>query len=55
MFRFRVEKDEKEAFERAARLAGLSASGWARTRLRQLAAEELTRVGKSVPFLKNED
>jgi uncharacterized protein (DUF1778 family) len=47
----RLEPGEKEAFQRAAELAGLTLSGWVRERLRRLAKSELEDVGERAPFL----
>jgi len=47
----RVDDAEKQAFNAAARLAGLDLSGWVRERLRQVARKELESAGQSVPFL----
>lgn len=48
----RVSEDEKEAFERAAEVAGIGLSGWARQRLRAATITELNAVGESASFLK---
>ena len=46
-FQIRLTEAEKGAFEEAARICGLSASSWARERLRAHARAELKKVGKS--------
>jgi uncharacterized protein (DUF1778 family) len=43
---------EKEAFERAAELAGIALSAWVRERLRLSAIRELESAGFSVPFVQ---
>ena len=48
----RLESDEKEAFEEAARLSGLALSAWVRERLRWAAIRELEGVGEPIPFVK---
>lgn len=50
-FQIRLTEAEKQAFEEAARLSGLSASSWARMILRSHAREELKNAGKSVDKL----
>lgn len=47
-FQIRLTEAEKEAFQEAARISGLSESSWARERLRACAREELKAVGKNV-------
>ncbi len=47
-FQIRLTEAEKQAFEDAARISGLSASSWARERLRAWAREELKAAGKNV-------
>lgn len=49
----RVEPTEKEAFQNAADIAGVSLSSWVRERLRQVATRELKSAAKPIPFLKN--
>ena len=48
----RLEVAEKEAFRRAAEIAGLALSGWIRERLRRAAKKELDEAGEPVAFLK---
>ena len=50
--RFRLEPEEREAFEAAAALAGLPLSGWIRERLRRAARIELEDAGMQIPFVK---
>jgi len=47
----RVSAPEKEAFELAASLAGISLSSWVRERLRLASIRELESAGKRVPFV----
>jgi predicted HicB family RNase H-like nuclease len=48
----RLEPAEKQAFSRAAEVAGVSLSAWVRERLRAVARKELQEAGEPVPFLK---
>jgi hypothetical protein len=47
----RLTSKEKEGFELAASLAGISISAWVRERLRLAAIRELEGAGKRVPFV----
>jgi hypothetical protein len=47
----RVTDSEKEGFELAAALAGISLSSWVRERLRLTAIRELEGAGRRVPFV----
>ena len=47
----RVTETEKEGFELAAVLAGISLSSWVRERLRLTAIRELEGAGRRVPFV----
>ena len=47
----RVTDSEKEGFELAAILAGISLSSWVRERLRLSAIRELESAGRKVPFV----
>jgi uncharacterized protein (DUF1778 family) len=49
----RVTAAEKDAFELAASLAGISLSSWVRERLRLTAIRELEGAGKRVPFVES--
>jgi len=49
----RLTNSEKEAFCKAADLAGIPLSIWARERLRRMAARELQDANLSIPFLPN--
>ena len=49
----RLESREKEAFQKAASLAGLSLSSWIRERLRRDARTELFDAGLPVPFIQS--
>lgn len=46
----RMRSVEKEGFRAAAELSGESLSDWVRLRLRQIAARELKRASRPVPF-----
>jgi uncharacterized protein (DUF1778 family) len=48
----RLSQAEKQAFEKAAQLAGISLSAWVRERLRRAAIVELREAGLSIPFLE---
>jgi uncharacterized protein (DUF1778 family) len=48
----RLAQPEKEAFEKAAQLSGLSLSSWVRERLRRAAIIELREAGLAIPFLE---
>lgn len=50
--KIRIDSTEKDAFHRAAEVAGLSLSAWMRERLRLAAAGELERIGETPDFLK---
>ena len=47
----RITSGEKEGFELAAALAGISLSSWVRERLRLTAIRELEGAGRRVPFV----
>ena len=47
----RITDTEKEGFELAAVLAGISLSSWVRERLRLTAIRELEGAGRRVPFV----
>jgi hypothetical protein len=47
----RVQSAEKDGFEEAAALAGISLSSWVRERLRLSAIRELESAGRRVPFI----
>lgn len=48
----RLQPEEKEAFERAADMAGIGLSSWVRERLRLAAIRELESAGIRAPFIK---
>jgi len=48
----RVQPDEKDAFKKAADLAGIPLSAWIRERLRLAAIRDLEGAGLSVPFVR---
>ena len=47
----RVASAEKQAFQEAAQISGLSLSAWLRERLRMVARKELEAYGRKVAFL----
>ena len=49
----RLTVSEKEAFEKAAEIAGASLSAWARERLRRSSIRELEESGLLAPFLQS--
>lgn len=51
LIQLRVLATEKEAFEAAAKLAGLTLSAWLRVRMRATSRLELEENGETVPFL----
>jgi hypothetical protein len=51
ILQIRVTDTEKEGFELAAMLAGISVSSWVRERLRLSAIRELESAGRRVPFV----
>jgi hypothetical protein len=50
LLQLRLLPAEKEAFRKAADLAGIALSAWVRERLRGAARRELTDAGEQVPF-----
>lgn len=55
MLRIRVSAAEKEAFENAAAIAGISISAWARERLRRAAVRDLQDASRPIPFLERQN
>ena len=51
LFVIRLDSLEKQAFQQAASVAGLSLSSWARERLRMAAIRELEQAGLRAAFL----
>jgi len=51
VLQLRITDTEKEGFELAAVLAGISLSSWVRERLRLAAIRELESAGRKVPFV----
>jgi hypothetical protein len=47
----KVSEDEREGFRRAADIAGIGVSAWARQKLRAAAVQELQTVGENAPFI----
>jgi uncharacterized protein (DUF1778 family) len=48
----RLQAEEKQAFQQAADLAGITLSAWVRERLRWAAIRELENADHQIPFLK---
>ena len=51
----RAETGEKEAFRKAAEIAGIPVSAWVRERLRRAARIELVDAGERVAFLNKQE
>jgi len=51
-YKFRLSRDERDAFTQAADLAGIPLSSWVRERLRLAAIRDLEAAGRSVPFIR---
>lgn len=51
--KLRLEPAEKQAFEQAAKLAGVGLSAWVRERLRRSAIRELGEAGQQIAFLQS--
>jgi hypothetical protein len=49
--KIRLSETEKQGFEKAADLAGISLSGWMRERLRRAAIRELEEASQPIPFV----
>lgn len=47
----RVSPEEKQGFEKAAEIAGIGVSAWARQKLRAAAIKELQEMGEKIVFL----
>jgi uncharacterized protein (DUF1778 family) len=52
--KIRLSEKEKDGFEQAADLAGISLSAWMRERLRRAAIRELEEASKPIPFIGGE-
>ncbi|MGE0199976.1 MAG: hypothetical protein AB7P76_03280 [Candidatus Melainabacteria bacterium] len=52
VLQIRLSEKEKDGFEIAASLAGISLSSWVRERLRLAAIRELENAGQQIPFVK---
>ena len=52
VMQIRLSPQEKEGFQLAAELSGISLSAWMRERLRRAATRELEDAGQQVPFAK---
>ena len=55
LFQMRLDAGEKQAFNDAAKIAGLSLSAWVRERLRRAAIRELEDANRKIAFLSNID
>ena len=53
LLQLRLQPEEKQAFQEAAVLTGISLSAWVRERLRAAAIRELEGRGRSVPFVSS--
>ena len=53
LLQLRLQPEEKQAFQEAAALAGISLSAWVRERLRAAAIRELEGSGRPVPFVSS--
>jgi hypothetical protein len=51
LLQIRLERAETATFQRAAEIAGIPLSAWARERLRRVAIKELEQVGLRAPIL----
>jgi uncharacterized protein (DUF1778 family) len=51
ILQIRLQPEEKEAFEDAARISGIALSAWVRERLRAAAIRELEGSGKTAAFV----
>ncbi len=47
----KLSEAERDGFKRAAEIAGIGLSAWARQRLRSAAIKEMQDVGEQIPFL----
>lgn len=50
----RMTPEEKQAFKKAADLAGIPMAAWIRERLRRAARRELEEIGEQIPFVQSE-
>jgi hypothetical protein len=48
----KLSETEKEGFKKAAEIAGIGLSAWARQKLRSAAIKDLQEVGEKIPFLE---
>jgi uncharacterized protein (DUF1778 family) len=53
VLQIRISDSEKDGFEMAAALAGISLSSWVRERLRLVAIRELESAGRRAPFVES--
>lgn len=52
LLKVRVSDAEKEAFQSAAKIAGITVSAWARERLRRAAVRDLQDASRPIAFLE---
>jgi uncharacterized protein (DUF1778 family) len=52
ILKIRVSQSEKEAFQTAADIAGITVSAWCRERLRRAAVRDLQDASRQIPFLE---
>ena len=55
LVKIRVSESEKEAFQTAADIAGITVSAWARERLRRAAVRDLQDASRPIPFLERQN
>jgi uncharacterized protein (DUF1778 family) len=55
VFQIRLSPQEKEGFQLAADISGITLSAWMRERLRRAATRELEDAGRKIPFLMARD
>lgn len=48
----KLSESEREGFKKAAEIAGIGLSAWARQKLRSAAIKDLQEVGEKIPFLE---
>ncbi|MBZ0143761.1 MAG: hypothetical protein K8F56_09270 [Rhodocyclaceae bacterium] len=52
VLQIRLTEAEKDGFNQAARLAGVSLTSWTRERLRLAAIRDLESAGQKIPFIE---
>lgn len=48
----KLSESERDGFKRAAEIAGVGLSAWARQKLRSAAIKDLQEIGEKIPFLE---